>query len=145
MTTRQADHGGPSAPMVRLLQSPVRHVLPRSMVLLRYVSASGATITLPVQAAQDGARFVVLVGDAERKRWWRHFRHAAAVDVYLDGAWHRTVGQVATATGEAASVYRHRFPRTRPPDPAVFVDLRCVSGQPPSLLAGRCSAGGCRL
>jgi hypothetical protein len=85
MTTRQIGTADPARPTVRLLQSPIRHVLPRTMVLLRYVSATGATIILAVQAAQDAGRLVVLVGQADKKRWWRHFRNAAAAEVWLGG------------------------------------------------------------
>ncbi|MCM4084661.1 hypothetical protein [Paractinoplanes hotanensis] len=100
-------------------------MLPRTVVLLRYVSATGATITLPVRAAQEATRFVVLVGQADNKRWWRHFRHAAAADVWLDGRWHPAIGEVSPANGGAASLYRRRFPRTAVADNAILVDLRC--------------------
>jgi hypothetical protein len=125
MTARGTGRADPAGPMVRLLRSPIRHLLPRTMVLLRYVSATGATVTLPVQAAQEATRLVVLVGHADKKRWWRHFRRAAAADVWLDGSWYPAVGEVSPANGEAASLYRRRFPRVAVPDNATLVDLRC--------------------
>ncbi|WP_212999843.1 hypothetical protein [Winogradskya consettensis] len=128
--------------MVPVLQSPISHVLPRSVVLLRYVSTTGATITLPVQAAQDSERFVVLVGNAGRKRWWRHFRRAASAEVWLDGESHHVVGEVVDGTGEAASFYRRRFPRTAGAEPAVFVELRCDSRTPSELRRVRCPSVG---
>jgi len=130
MTTRQIGTADPARPMVRLLQSPIRHLLPRTLVLLRYVSATGATIILPVQAAQDARRLVVFVGQADKKRWWRHFRDAAAADVWLDGSWHPAIGEVSPTNGEAASLYRRRFPRVAVPMAAILVELRCEARLP---------------
>lgn len=124
MTTRGIGRADPTGPMVRRLRSPIRHLLPRTIILLRYLSVTGAIVTLPVQAAQEATRFVVLVGHAHKKRWWRHFRQAAAADVWLDGRWHPAVGEVSPANGEAASLYRRRFPRVAVPDNATLVDLR---------------------
>ncbi|MFG1991046.1 hypothetical protein ACGFJ7_13845 [Actinoplanes sp. NPDC048988] len=133
MTTRQLGSAHSAPPMVRLLRTPIRHVLPRSVLLLRYVSAAGATIILPIQAAQDDKLLVVLAGHAEDKRWWRHFRDAAPAQVCLDGEWHEVIGHVAAADSEAASLYRRRFPRAPVRDSATFVEFRGGPGMPASL------------
>jgi hypothetical protein len=134
MTTRQAGRADPVAPMVRLLRSPMRHVLPRSLILLRYVSASGATVILPVRAAHDSTRLVVLAGRADTKSWWRHFHRAAAAEVWWDGGWRAAVGEVVPADSDAATVFRRRFPGVAVDDDAVLVDLR---GDLPLILRGR--------
>lgn len=108
--------------LARLVMSPVGDLLPGGLVLLRYVSAAGAVITLPVQAARAATTLLVAAGNAEDKRWWRHFRRAADVQIWLAGTWHPAVGQVTSAT-TAAAAYRQRFPRAHLDDTSVLVEV----------------------
>lgn len=73
--------------MVWLVQSPLGRLMPR-VGLLRYQSADGRLITLPVEIADgaDGA-LSVAVARSSQKTWWRHFRSAAPVEVYRRGVW----------------------------------------------------------
>jgi hypothetical protein len=108
---------------LRLLTSRVGQAVLPGAVLLRYTSRAGATVTVPVQAARAAGRLVVLAGHADTKRWWRHFREAATVQVWCGGGWHRGTGHVAGATGEAADLLRARFPRVRLSAAAVLVEV----------------------
>lgn len=109
--------------VARLVTSPVTgRLMPTSLVVLRYVSRTGATITFAVQAARDTDRLLVVVGNADRKRWWRHFRTPAPVEVCLHGGWFGAVGRVVDAG--AAPAYRRRFPHS--PASAVYVELTCA-------------------
>jgi hypothetical protein len=82
---------------------------------LRFVGArSGRAVVLPVMYAQQGERLAVLVGGAQRKRWWRNFTQPAPIQVWLRGV-ARTgvahlVGTGAPGRAEAAGVYGARFP-----------------------------------
>ncbi len=68
--------------VLALLRSPLRRLLDPGLRELRYRALrSGRTIALPVMFAQSGDRFIVLVGNAPAKVWWRHFRTPAAVEV----------------------------------------------------------------
>ncbi|WP_328465769.1 hypothetical protein OHA21_44430 [Actinoplanes sp. NBC_00393] len=112
----------------RLLMSPFSGLLPDGLVVLRYTSSAGALITLPVQAAATtphGLTFVVAVGQASTKRWWRHFRRPAQVQVWLSGTWHPAIGQVKDSAA-AFDVYRRRFSRARPDGTWVLVELRFI-------------------
>jgi hypothetical protein len=108
--------------VVRLLCSDLRPLLEDGVAVLRYTARSGARIALPVQAAQDRGRIVVLAGNADRKYWWRHFTTPAAVDVWHDGQWHRGTGTVMNGRDEeAAGMYRRDHPRLTVPADATFV------------------------
>jgi hypothetical protein len=99
----------PPGVLARLLQSPAGDLLPDSLVLLRYRSSAGREITLPVQAARADGGLVIAAARPGRKRWWRHFRRPAPVQVWRAGSWHTAVAEVTT--GEtAAQAYRQRFP-----------------------------------
>ncbi|MEU4161741.1 hypothetical protein [Actinoplanes sp. NPDC026670] len=106
--------------LARLVMSPVGDLLPGGLVLLRYTSAGGAVITMPVQAAQAPGVMVVAAGQARRKRWWRHFHRPAPVQVWLAGTWCPATGHV-TGSAEAAAAYRRRFPRFQLDDTTVLV------------------------
>lgn len=73
----------------KVLPSPAHHLVPRSVVLVRYRGrVSGRTVTLPVQVASYGRELLVLVAHPDRKRWWRNFRGGEQpVEVCLDGRW----------------------------------------------------------
>jgi hypothetical protein len=105
----------------------------RRMVGLRYTARTGAQVTLPVQAARDGDRVVVMVSRADQKRWWRHFRLPAPVEVLMDGAWRRGAAEAAMGgDSEAAAAYRRAFRRMHIPADATFVVATIAEGVVPS-------------
>jgi hypothetical protein len=127
--------------VVRILGSALRPLLGNAVAMLRYTARSGAQIIVPVQAAHDRGRIVVLAGNADKKLWWRHFTTPAAVDVWHDGQWHGGTGTVVIGRdGEAASAYRRAFPRLIVPANATFVMVAF-----PEPLAARAPLRGRRL
>jgi hypothetical protein len=68
-----------------VLHSPLLHrLLDARLCELRYrTPRSGRTVALPVAYALDGDRVVVMVGNADRKRWWRAFRQPRPVSLLL--------------------------------------------------------------
>ncbi|TQL01072.1 hypothetical protein [Cellulomonas sp. SLBN-39] len=61
--------------VVRALVRGPLHVLLPGVHELTYVGpVSGRVVRLPVQAVAHDGGLVVLVGDADRKQWWRAFR-----------------------------------------------------------------------
>ena len=90
--------------VLALLRSPAHGIVDPGLCELRYVADStGRIVALPVLYAVDGTRFVVLVGDAENKRWWRHFRHPAPVEV-------RRGGQRLSGTGRVVELPDPDYP-----------------------------------
>jgi hypothetical protein len=67
--------------VLAVLRSRLHGLLDAGLCELRYADRSGRTVSLPVLYAAASDRFVVLVGDAADKRWWRHFRQPAAVEI----------------------------------------------------------------
>jgi len=108
--------------MLRLLRSRARPVLGARMTALRYTARSGAVVMVPVQAAHDRDRLVVLVGRPEGKRWWRHFINRAPTDVLVEGQWHAATAEVA-ADERAAQAYRDAFPHIAAAEGATFVTV----------------------
>ena len=103
----------------------------RRLVGLRYTARTGARVTLPVEAAREGDRVVAMVAHAERKRWWRHFRTAAPIEVLLDGQWWPGTAEVVTDQ-DGDVVYRRAFPRRAADATFVVATLaaRPASGEP---------------
>jgi hypothetical protein len=94
-----------------VLGSAAHGVVDGRLCVLRYQAAGGGTVELPVQHVRDGDRLVVVAGGASGKRWWRHFRRAAPVEVLVGGVWVAGSGAVAVG-GErdaALAVYRRVF------------------------------------
>ncbi|GAA0805793.1 hypothetical protein [Spirilliplanes yamanashiensis] len=78
----------------------LRWLLDRRLCEIRYTSARGRAVALPVayRRAGEGA-LLVTVGRAGRKTWWRHFRHGPRpCRVLLRG---RVVPATAEAVGTA--------------------------------------------
>ncbi|MEV8438754.1 hypothetical protein AB0425_15370 [Actinosynnema sp. NPDC051121] len=99
--------------VLRLLASTGRRVPGGKVCGLRYRTGDGAAVELPVQYVRDGDRLVVVAGRASGKRWWRHFRVTAPVEVLVDGQWAEASG-VVLGPGErtaALEAYRRSFPR----------------------------------
>lgn len=126
VTVRHADRQHRVPPANRfvlwLLGSRARPILGATMTALRYTARSGSMVTVPVQAAHDRDRLVVLVGRPAGKRWWRHFTDRALVDVLIDGHWCPATGEVA-ADERAVRAYRATFPRVAVADDATLVTI----------------------
>lgn len=113
-----------------ILRTPVlRRLADHQVCELRFAGArSGRPVVLPVMYAQHGDRLVVLVGGADRKRWWRSFAQPHPVRVLLRGVARTGTGHVVAAgaagRAEAASLYAGRF-RDLPvqDDPMVVITL----------------------
>ncbi len=80
--------------VLRLLGSPARVLIDHGTTAVRYrAHRADTTVTLPVQYKRDGDDVVIRSGHAAGKRWWRHFRQRAAVELWLDGRWHETTAE----------------------------------------------------
>ncbi len=140
MALARAGSGGrhPTRPRLRyvnaftrwILHTPVlRRLADHQVCELRLTSAhSGRAVVLPVMYAQQGEQVVVLVGGADRKRWWRNFTQPIPVRVWLRGVARSGTGQVVAHGGagraEAARVYAARFPDLPvEDDPLVVITL----------------------
>jgi hypothetical protein len=85
-----------------LLHSPLHFLLDRTIMLLSFRGhRSGRRFTTPVSYVLDDNRVLVLVGHAERKRWWRNLRQPAPVRLRLAGQDIHGTGRVLPA-GAAA-------------------------------------------
>jgi len=95
--------------VLAVLRSPLHRVLDTEMCELRYRTDDGRMVCLPVLYAADGDRYVVLVGDAADKRWWRHFRRPAAVEVRRGGRSGAATGRILPPSdpGYQAAVHAH--------------------------------------
>ena len=99
--------------VLAMLRSPLHRLLDPGLRELRYrAHRSGRQVALPVMYAQSGDRFVVMVGNAPGKTWWRHFATPMPVEVRR---WHRVrhgVGRVVRpgedGYAEAVRVYAAR-------------------------------------
>ncbi len=117
--------------VVALLRSPLRHVLGRSLLVLRLTgTVTGRTYELPVSFAGDPDGYVVCPGKPETKRWWRNLRRESRVRVLVDGAWHDADAVVVAPRGSAylaaRSTYIRRWPQVQLPvdQPLVRIRLR---------------------
>ena len=96
-----------------VLHSPAHGVLDTRFCELRYrARQSGRTVALPVAYAIDRDRVVVMVGAADRKRWWRTFRRPWPVSVLLRRRSREGVGRIVGPSepgyAEALLAYRMR-------------------------------------
>jgi deazaflavin-dependent oxidoreductase (nitroreductase family) len=74
-------------PVLRpLLRSVAGRWLGRSLLLMRYHGRrTGRPHEVVVQYARSGPTVWVLVGQADRKTWWRNLQASAEVDLWLAG------------------------------------------------------------
>lgn len=106
--------------VVRALVRGPLHVLVPGVHELTYVGpVTGRVVRLPVQGVAHDGGLVVLVGDADRKRWWRAFRASHPVTVRRGRTAVDATGVVLPAEdprrAPAAAAYAAR---TRVPVPA---------------------------
>ena len=70
----------------RVLRTPVGRVLGRSLAVVRYTGLrTGRPHELVCQYARDGDDVWILVGQADRKTWWRNFKTEHPVRLRLAG------------------------------------------------------------
>jgi hypothetical protein len=105
--------------VLAILRSPVHRILDTEMCELRYRADDGHAVCLPVLYAADGDRYVVLVGDVADKRWWRHFRQPAAVELRRGGRSTAATGRILPPTdpGYRAAVDAHQHRHHVPVEP----------------------------
>ncbi len=99
--------------MVWLLQSPLHRLVSGSHLLVQYRGRkTGIERTFPVGYATAGDDFVILVGRAEAKTWWRNFLTLWPITVVRQG---RSVGGTGVVvkgeTDEGVSLARAYFDR----------------------------------
>jgi len=97
-----------------MLTGRLTRVLPSTLIAIRYTAHSGAIVVLPVQAVRRDRHLAVLVGDADIKRWWRHFVGQAALEVYVDHHW--TTGRAAVKVGPSTAA-AHLYAAVHPDCP----------------------------
>lgn len=70
----------------RVLRTRLGRRLGGGLAVLRYTGVrTGQPHELVCQYVRDGGTVWVLVGDAERKTWWRNLREPAPVELWLAG------------------------------------------------------------
>ena len=98
--------------VLAVLRSPLHGLLDARLCELRYESRAGRDVALPVLYAARDNRFVVLIGDAPDKWWWRHFIDPSAVAVRRGRQRRAGSGRVVTADDPAyAAAWRTYFER----------------------------------
>jgi hypothetical protein len=117
--------------VVRLLRSPMHRLADSRLCELRYVGPkSGRAVTLPVMYAPWRSDFVVLVGNADQKQWWRAFRSPQDVQVCAGRNAKRGRGVVLTSNdarfADAAAAYQHAF-RIKPKQSDRMVLIECAA------------------
>jgi hypothetical protein len=107
-----------------LLRSDVGPLVERSLTALWYTAQIGRPVVLPVHAARHRDEFVVLVGNADHKTWWRHFRQSAGVEIWTDGGWRPGLGVVENGDSSlAATAYQLARPGAQLDQDATFVRI----------------------
>jgi hypothetical protein len=113
-----------------VLRTPlIRRLADGQVCELRFTSARGQQqVVLPVMYAQRGSTVVVLVGGAQRKRWWRSFATPRVVHVLLRGTGRTGLGRVvmpgSADRADAATIYTIRHPKIPvEQDPIVVIQL----------------------
>jgi len=74
-------------PIVRsLLRSPLRSLVDGSLMAIYYTGRrSGRGFSLVTMYARSGDQLIVVVGEAEKKKWWRNFRERTPATVLVRG------------------------------------------------------------
>jgi hypothetical protein len=101
-----------------VLASPAHRLLSGSLLLVRYVGTrSGREYRLPVQYADTQHGLVVVVGDPDRKTWWRNFLTMGQAQVLLRGRWVPVTAHALRGADDPDAVtpllraYAHRHPK----------------------------------
>jgi hypothetical protein len=81
--------------VLAVLRSPLHALLDPGLRELRYTGRrSGRHYAVPVMYAHAGDRYIVLVGDAPAKTWWRNFASPAPVQVCRGRVARRGTGRI---------------------------------------------------
>ncbi|MDO5696846.1 MAG: nitroreductase/quinone reductase family protein [Dermatophilus congolensis] len=102
--------------ILALLNSPLGRLGGGTTVILRYTGPkSGKHVELPVWAARDGDRWLVAVGWAEKKRWYKAFRNPTPATITWKGIEHDVIGHLASEAEqpEAMRAYLSRIRAAR--------------------------------
>ena len=102
--------------VIFLARTPLHWLVGPSTTVLSYTAPkSGRAIELPVWAVKLGDAWVVVVGEHERKSWWRAFRRPLAATLQSGTRPRRVLGQVieGTARDEVVTAYLKRVPMAR--------------------------------
>ena len=101
-----------------VLKSPLHRVMSGSLALVRYTGAtSGTEYTLPVQYADAGHGFVVVVGEHDTTTWWRNFTTMGQAQVLMRGTWIPMTAHALVGADDPDGVtpllrsYAARFPK----------------------------------
>lgn len=114
-----------------VLDSPLHRLLSGSLALVRYIGhRSGIEHRFPVRYALAGDDYVVLVGHARRRRWWRNFTSNRPISLVVRGRDVPGSGAVVMAGDldydRLAGAYVRRFPGAAhrlAEEPGVFVRI----------------------
>jgi len=72
--------------IVPILRSPLHWVLSAGLMLITVTGRkTGRRYTIPVGYHEDADVFVVLVGEAPTKRWWRNYLEEAPIELLVRG------------------------------------------------------------
>jgi len=79
-------NGVMNPPIRAILRSPLRFLLDGNLISLTYTGRrSGHRFSLVTMYAQFDNELIVVVGQPEKKNWWRNFREKALADVRFKG------------------------------------------------------------
>ena len=83
-----------------ILLSPLHGLMSKNVLLIAFRGRkSGKEYMTPVQFSQEGKEVWILVGFAEKKRWWHNLTGGATVRLFIKGKWQN--GQAIVLRGEA--------------------------------------------
>ncbi len=119
--------------ILALLRSPLHRLLGGGLLALRYPVGDGRIIELPVSCVRSDRGFVVLVGAHAGKRWWRHFRSPAAVEVWQRGAWRPTTARLITADSTEYPRFVAAYGRRPAAEPTTVHDPFVLITAPPTV------------
>jgi hypothetical protein len=102
--------------VIGLAESPLHWLLGPYTYVLRYTGPrSGKAVQLPLWAVRSGDDWLVVVGEHDRKTWWRAFRHPLRASLRSGGRSRQVVGQVLRGPERDAALaaYVRKVPMAR--------------------------------
>lgn len=88
-----------------LARSPVHRLVGRHTAVLTYTAPkSGRAVQLPVEAVEAGGRWLVAVGSAESKTWWKAFRRPHPGSLQSGSHTRAVTGQLLTGPQRAVAL-----------------------------------------
>jgi hypothetical protein len=111
-TGHRQHHPGFNRVMLAVLHSPMHRLVSRRLCELRYHAPSdGRVVRLPVGYVRRGAEIIVLVANAQAKRWWRAFTPPRVVEVRQGPVTWTGVGHVIHPHHPASTSAREAYER----------------------------------